>query len=62
MILENVDLPIHVYSEHQDNIKNTEMANLQVKRQYKQLKKAMEKLTKQKLQISCDLPAAFKKM
>lgn len=57
MIMENLDLPIHIYSEHQDNIKTLKKANLQVKRQYKQLKKVIEKLSEEKSQISCDIPA-----
>lgn len=57
MIMENLELPFQVYSEHQENTKTLKMANVQVKRQYKQLKKVIEKLSEEKLQISCDIPA-----
>ena len=57
MIMENLELPFQVYSEHQENTKTLKMANIQVKRQYKQLKKVIEKLSEEKSHISCDIPA-----
>ena len=56
-IIENLELPLQVYSEHQENLTTMKLANMQVKRQYKQLKKVIDKLSEDKnSQISFDIP------
>ena len=56
-IIENLELPLQVYSEHQQNLTTMKLANMQVKRQYKQLKKIIDKLSEDKnLQRSFDIP------
>ena len=58
MIMENLKLPLQVYSKHQEDLSTMKLANTQVKRQYKQLKKVIEKLSEEKhLQISFEIPA-----
>ena len=58
MIMEDLKLPLQNYSEHQENLTTMKLANMQVKRQYKQLKKVIEKLSEEKcLQISFEIPA-----
>ena len=58
-IIEDLKLPLQVYSEHQEkkNLTTMKLANMQVKRQYKQLKKVIDKLSEDKSsQISFDIP------
>ena len=47
-IIEDLDLPIQTYSEHQENLTTMKLANMQVKRRYKQLKRVIEKFSEEK--------------
>lgn len=56
-IIENLELPLQVYSEHQENLTTMKLANMQVKRQYRRLKRVIDKLSDDKnSQISFDIP------
>lgn len=56
-IKENLELPLQAYSHHQENLTTVKLANRQVKRQCKCLKKVIDKLSEEKgIQISLAMP------
>ena len=47
-IIDDLDLPLQIYSEHPENLTTMKLANMQVKRRYKQLKRVIEKFSEEK--------------
>jgi len=47
-IREDLKLPLQVYSQHQENLTTVKLANMQVKRQCKKLRKVIDKLSEEK--------------